>query len=317
MHLPTPPDRKFMHLVADWVELACCLSESGQITGGALVDAREDADALAGREPTVERLDEHQIEAELVWGYLRLRAERFGEQYPFVVADDVTSVATQPLTDARTLYCFLLCASSLRATTKAELASLTASFERVSKHALRGLVPRSWSVEVFGTTARPGERYSQAKLRDRLAELACVIGGELMSESLVVDDANHGDGGLDLVAHPTGLVPPTHVPLYFGQCACGVDWKNKQHEVLPTSWSERIRTRSWIVPVVFIPFSYRDESAAWADPWGLKAIVLVDRDRFLDLVQSDTSSLADALGDAPVDWLQATLIGFGPATALI
>lgn len=309
-----PPKVSAPHLVADWIELACCVSESGEAAGTLLVEAREEALESAGKIRTSDKTDEFQSEAEDVWLHLRARAESFGDRYPFEVSDDTTGITTRPLTPARTVYSFLLCAANLNAVTKQEQSMLTTSFERLSKHALRGLVPPSWSVEVFGTSAKTGERYSQPKLQDRMVELADRVGGELTGAARDVDEANHGDGGLDLVAHPATLDPLSHLPLYLGQCACGDGWQAKQQEVMPSAWDQRLVSGSAIVPVLFIPYSYRDQSAGWVSRWGLKTVALVDRDRFLELLDAAEQGVLDeAVDEAPTEWLAETLVGFRAA----
>lgn len=317
MNLPDPPTRSRPGLVADWVEFAAAANVDGLVVGDSLVDMREEIDERKGGQRTPAKADKWQGEAEEVWALLRARAEYYGEGYPFVVESDVLEIRTVPLDDRRLAYTFLLAAANLAAFPDADRHRLTGGFERASRHAMAGLLPTGSTVNVFGTTRRVGERYGQGKLIDRLEKLASDLATRLTLEGRKhgADEPKRisGDGGLDLVGWPELLGPRKRLPVYFGQCACGDEWQSKSFEVAAIAWDHRLEPVSQIVSVTLIPYAHRAEDNDWLDLFSVIPTVLVDRPRWLELVQR-SGLLGEALAEMPQSWMLGKLPGLCTST---
>jgi hypothetical protein len=312
MDLPDPAARRDAHLVADWVELAAAADRDGLVAGDALVDAREEVENRRGRETSPAKTDAWQREAEEVWALLRARAGFYGAAYPFDVADDALELRTLELTDLRLVYGFLLASASLSAFAETDRHLLTGGFERASRHVLAALLPESATVGVFGTSSKGDEHYSQSKLIDRLEQLAEDLVTQLTLEAKAQAEKSppriSGDGGLDLVGWPELSGPRKRVPIYFGQCACGRDWHRKPYEVIASTWDHRLEPVSPIVPVTLIPYAYRAEDNDWLDLFSVIPTVLIDRPRWLRLVET-SARIDDAIEDVPRDWMLGELPG--------
>jgi hypothetical protein len=312
MNLPDPPARSRTALVADWVEFAATADVDGLVVGDRLVDMREEIDERKGGQRTPAKADKWQGEAEEVWALLRARADFYGEGYPFAVGSDVLEIQTMPLDDQRLTYVFLLAAASLSGFADTDRHLLTGGFERASRHAMAGLLPDGSTVSVFGTAGREGERYGQGKLIDRLEKLA-----DDMATRLTLEGQKHGansadrisgDGGLDLVGWPDLIGPRKRLPVYFGQCACGDEWKSKPLEVAAITWDHRLEPVSQIVSVTLIPYAHRGEDNDWLDLFSVIPTVLIDRPRWLDLVRR-AGRLGEAVAEIPRSWMLTELPG--------
>ena len=312
MNLPDPPAPSQAHLVADWVELAAAANVDGLVAGDVLVDAREELENRRGRQSSPRKKDAWQREAEDVWTLLKSRASFYAGGYPFELADDTLELRTLPLDDARLAYAFLLAAASLAAFADTDRHLLTGGFERASCHALAGLLPSESTVSIFGTSSRPGERYEQTRLIDRLEALADDLVSQLTREAR--NEAPHapprvsGDGGLDLVAWPEVVGPRKRLPVYFGQCACGDCWHLKPYEVAAITWDHRIEPVSPIIPVTLIPYAYRAVDNDWLDLFSVIPTVLIDRPRWLGLV-GGTGRMTDVIAEVPGEWILEELPG--------
>jgi hypothetical protein len=312
MDLPDPATSNHPHLVADWLELAAASDANGRVSSEALVNGREELENRRGRETSPRKLDRWNAEADVVWGLLRDRAAVYGSGYPFEVASDALELQTVALDESRLVYSFLLAAASLSAFATTDRDLLTGGFERASRHALEALLPQGSVVSVFGTTSSAGERYAQTRLIDRLEKLAEDLVTELSLEgkgyAANAKPRISGDGGLDLVGWPELVGPRKRLPIYFGQCACGDDWHLKPYEVAAITWDHRLAPVSPIVPVTLIPYAYRGEDNSWLDLFHVIPTVLIDRPRWLRLVET-TGRVPAVMQDVPRDWLIEELPG--------
>jgi hypothetical protein len=316
MNLPDPPTGSRTGLVADWVEFAAAADIDGIFVGDRLVDMREEVVERKGGQRTPVKADKWQKEAEEVWALLRSRAEFYGEGYPFEVQPDVLEIQTKSLDDRRLAYAFLLAAANLAAFADTDRHRLTGGFERASRHAMAALLPSGSTVSVFGTSCRDDERYGQTKLIDRLEKLA-----EDLATRLTLEGQRHGnnsvdrisgDGGLDLVGWPDLVEPRKRLPVYFGQCACGEQWQTKPYEVAAVTWNHRLEPVSQIVSVTLIPYAHRAEDHDWLDLFSVIPTVLIDRPRWLDLVER-SGQLSEAIADMPRSWMLNELPGLRSA----
>jgi hypothetical protein len=316
MNLPDPPTANRADLVADWVELAAAANANGLVAGDTLVDAREELENRRGRETTPRKQDRWRHEAEAVWALLRSRAAFYEASYPFELTEDALELRTVALDEARLAYAFLLAAANLAGFADTDQHLLTGGFERASRHALAGLMPSASTVSIFGTSSRSSERYGQTRLIERLEKLADDLATQLTLEGR--SHANNsrprisGDGGLDLIGWPDIIGPRKRLPVYFGQCACGADWHSKPYEVVALTWDHRLEPVSPIIPVTLIPYAYRSEDNDWLDLFSVIPTVLIDRPRWLDLVQR-SGGLSEAIDEIPRDWMLEELPGLSVA----
>ncbi len=312
-----------IHLWADWVELLC-ISNSDGVTTEAIVRKRcieerdgdvEAADALAEEleaeavaEDDLDVVEDDKLDAEVRgwFGHLKMRAELFGDAYPFIVADDALAVRAEH-TATQLLYVALLMMSNLGNFPKKKVQpNLTAGFEWLSLHVFRQLLPANAQTHLFRGSQRYPSEFT-GKLWPRLQKLAHVLGEQVKLAEAEVSATNTGDKGLDLI----GWLPlPDKAPgrlILFGQCACTEDWTSKQHSISAGRWRNRISLKSNPMSVVFIPFCQRGPEQSWhqhddmddtcifMDRFRLLHLLSATADQFLNLpaLQEATSCLAD------------------------
>ena len=78
------------------------------------------------------------------------------------------------------------------------------------------------------------------------------------------------------------------------------------------TWDHRLEPVSPIVPVTLIPYAYRNEENGWLDLFSVIPTVLIDRPRWLELVQI-SGRLHDAIAEMPRDWILTELPGLSAA----
>ena len=100
---------------------------------------------------------------------------------------------------------------------------------------------------------------------------------------------NVGDGGLDWVGVFNFPDNQFSQPTFFGQCACGSDWIEKQFDAHSSKWQNYIQFGNGYLTYHFIPRSFRDESLNWQNPLEINDVVLIDRYRLINLLKAETN----------------------------
>ena len=279
-----------INLWVDYIEMACILSYDGEMSQADMVDEvrQVSADFInEGRSEDEDDLDASEIDLDWTLSgrdwveYIKKREKIFGSYYPFEFRDD--QLLLKRKTIKRKIYLSMVLASNLHSSSKEQMQRLTTSFEYISYHALKRSLPKKSKVFLFGKNMlNKGSKYS-----GKLIKKIETLGKELDALPVVCNEedfANQdsGDGGLDVFGYvPLDSRITNNVPIFFGQCACGKDWKKKIYECHATSWRENLTFSNTSEPshMIFIPYSYRNLNGSWVNGRHRKESIIFDRER--------------------------------------
>lgn len=223
--------------------------------------------------------------------FLKARQLNFGDDYPFLVTNNDISLK-ENLTISQTLYVILVCSSLLRLATKSGLNKLGHHFEELCGPAFKKLTPTDTQNIFFGSGARENLLSSlTGKFYDKVLEL-CKLMHVSPHTNFTEEFAgihNVGDGGLDWVGVFNFPDNQFSQPVFFGQCACGSDWIDKQFDAHSSKWKNYIQFGNGYLTYHFIPRNFRDESLNWYNPLDINDVVLIDRYRLINLLKSEVN----------------------------
>ena len=238
-----------------------------------------------------EKEDARRAEIDMWLELLRNRATLFGGSLPFhLTASGIT--LRKNLKAAHRTYLGLLLASNLDYLRDSNF-DLTNWFEEFSVEMTKGLLPENRMAKCFRFgKGRVGEmgRY-QGNVRKKLEQL----GDDLhlsfrtdferncLKDSTFLPSKSSGDKGLDIVAWIDFGDRESQKPMFFGQCACGKDWKDKQFEAHQVVWQDIYQFSNRPVTLLFIPHSFRDSNGEFRLRAITHELVLLDRYRLLFL----------------------------------
>ena len=224
--------------------------------------------------------------------HLQARAGIFGAGYPFQLTEDARGLLLkEPLSAAQRLYLVLLMMSNLHYFQEIE-GALTTDFERLCQCALRRLLPSGAEVHIFGKGAAASPRYAGTAWQ-RIQRLAADLRATLLAKAENFPPQSTGDGGLDLVAWVPWQDAESASLAIFGQCACGPEWKNKQHSSKPEVWcSNKIFISCPPLNAVFTPHFLRKGDGRWQRPHEMGPYLHIDRLRLACLLTTNAGDLA-------------------------
>ena len=320
---PNAP-KKSVYAWADYIELLCLFNADQQVSKSDVLDrVRERVEDLGesgglkdfmgedfepdyedGVAPIID--DKWSAYSEDWFRLLDFRKAFYKSAYPFnLEASDVLSVY-DPLSPIQKLYVSLLLSSNLSYFAP-QKDILTKSFERLSAETLRALLPETAYVSIFGTSADGSGRYSgnlSTKIQNLSDDLRC---RSLLNKKQEDEfSKEYGDNGLDVVAWlPFGDDNNHSAFIILGQCACTDEWVTKQHSSGFESWSRVIAFTAPTNNFCFIPICFRDAQGDWHNPADIKGSILVDRYRFIFLLEGkvgifeaeDSAKVVDAYLD--------------------
>lgn len=283
--------------LADWLELESLRSENGvgsllelarQFAIGGVGDAEDESEVE--REPRQfsdhGRLDD-------VMSELEFRSAGCGEGYPFTVDPAGNSITRKA--DWRDFHytpLLLLSFIDCHEAVPADSGSIFPArwFEAISVLAAeRYLGGRENGATSFHfASPRPdGSGFS-----DALQALARRLGGRALN---MIEPRHEKDAGLDVLAWRPFPDLRCNFVCLFGQCATGIEWRNKNPEPLEFL-DVRLRLETTAVhPAIFVPFTLP------SNDWTLKSrrVVVFDRCRIVSLLphigQGASASLARSL----------------------
>jgi hypothetical protein len=309
------------HHWADWVELLCVADpdtvmdesrvrqEARQQNedlgeGSSIDEGEEEADESLEK---AEKVDRWNKRVENWFAHLRFRARQLGSAYPFVIKEGENSVRLKaPLTDAHKLYLALLMASNLNYFPK-DQSNLTASFEVFCLVIFKQWMPAPAEVMWFGAN-----KLNKTEFTGRLWKKVGML-AERLNETVTAKEGDFpkndcGDHGLDLLARiPSGDTLPGTV-LMFGQCACTVEWVDKQDSSSGNSWKHLVSLMSNPLNVVFIPFCLRNSDGTWHQPSDQRGHVLMDRVRLIHFLNDRLAEIIALPAFSAVEKLLKTTI---------
>lgn len=312
IQLDSHPKTSELHLWADYAELLCLFDKDRILSKAEFEDNVEDGIDLGETEfieddpelTPAEYNDEFSQKTDDVFLHLAYRQETFGDFYPFYLDDYRQLCLKTELSKPTRFYILLLLASNL-GRLKSEDGTddithrhdITNSFEVICAEAVRRMLPEGAQVHIFGP--RHGGRYT-GNIWTKVNLLASDL-----SESLKVPESDFskhstGDEGLDIVAWlPTGDQNSGRL-LLFAQCACTLEWKDKQYSSSTVNWGQIMTFKSSPTNLSFIPFQFRHADGTWYVTKDIKAF-LIDRQRLVHLLKSDICGIFSLPGLDYVD----------------
>jgi len=308
----------------DHFELLCCVSQEGSVSSDDVCDRLLDengnnpgdaARTLGDEEDFPESLATHvnpedfledEVVNEDVYSPLlsdritskikscfedfRFREQAYGENYPFVVGNSVIRLKNElnGLSQNQKLYVILLCSSVLRLAGSSGANRLGHYFEALCGPAFKMLLPPGSDCYFAGSGAGSvHEKRIQGLFFDRITTL-CKLLHLTPSANFTRENAgqhNTGDGGVDWVGFLEFPDGQCSQPLFFGQCACGNDWVDKQFDDHPVKWKNYIQFSNTYLTYHFIPRHFRLESLKWQNSLSIYDVVLIDRYRLINLLK--------------------------------
>lgn len=260
-----------------------------------------------------ENNDREEIRSRLLklFNFLQSRSHYFGVDYPFTISGidlTITLIPVAHQTPLHKLYQILLFSSEMNLYTPADINIMGHRFEALCRRPFYQLIPAISEKRFFGAGA--GEilqRSYEGNLRNRLDHLAENLA--TTTKDIINDPdeiANTGDLGLDWVGWVSFEDECNHQPIYFGQCACGANWVDKQHETSLSHWYNFLDLKSALQCFHFMPRSFRRTSLKWfRETEIIYGLIIVDRYRLLKMFRLEEDDEIREVLDLYVDILQA------------
>jgi hypothetical protein len=261
-------------------ELIESLSSTKELIDDEVIDETNDNPAIT---------DKISSKINLFFNLLKARELNFGDDYPFVITNNHIAIK-ENLSTIQTLYLILVCSSLLRLATKSGLNKLGHHFEELCGPAFKKLTPNNTQNIFFGSGSNNNlETVISGKFYNKVLTL-CDLLHVSPRTNFTAENAgihNVGDGGLDWVGVYNFPDNQFSQPAFFGQCACGTDWIEKQFDAHLSKWKNYIQFGNGYITYHFIPRSFRDESLNWYNPLDINDVVLIDRYRLLHLLKTE------------------------------
>lgn len=275
----------------DLETLLTALDNDDEIIEDEIVDPSDDNAALTDRIAS---------KVNTYFDFLKARQDNFGDDYPFIISASNNEITLREgLSTTQKLYIILLCSSLLRLATRSGLNRLGHHFEELCAPVFKKLTPENTQNIFFGSGAG--------------TTIGTTITGTFHSKVLQLCDLLHvsprtnftpqnagihnvGDGGLDWVGVFDFEDSQLSQPTFFGQCACGSDWIDKEFDAHISKWKNYIQFSNGYLTYHFVPRHLRDESLSWDNPLNIYDVVLIDRFRIICLLKTETN-LSDLISD--------------------
>lgn len=298
---------------ADYIELVCLANIDGEVSKidvldrlsereedleeGFFEDIAEmdslDEEGIAVPSQRYKRHDRWMERIDSWYAVLSSRKQRYGNNYPFIVADNDLVLDYDEDNVNHKYYVFLLLCSKLHLLDSTISEKFSSYYEVLSYDGLRKFLPESFNVDLFGTNELNDSPLFGRGVTclNKIKNLATAINENLKSnfQSEAYPPNNFGDEGLDLIAYgQTGDNQSSRI-IILGQCACTKEWVNKQSSSSFESWSNKIDLTTMTINAIFIPFCYRNAVGDWFDRGKIRKSFVVDRFRLIHYVEKKHS----------------------------
>lgn len=297
-----PYPRQLDHLWADYIELMCLADVDDEVSQSEVLDRIEEADDLGAFKTLdvgpdrAETDDLRNLQINNWFRHLEYREGAFDQFYPFSVEESGhTLKRCQAIEGQHRLYLFFLLCSNLRTLDRASQNCLASQFEIVSKAVVESVLPAHAHVHLFDH--RNGSDHYSGPLFERIKLLANDLNEKVVAKREDFNPDDYGDGGLDIVAWiPLGDEPG--LPILLGQCACTLEWVDKQTSSSADRWSRRVSMVADPSNMAFIPHCFRRAFGTWYKASDITNTILFDRVRLLRNLNLTGISIDDLLGSA-------------------
>ncbi len=264
------------------------LLNNGSITSEE-IDDEADAEQEAGDTDvsSAERTNRVERQLEDVFTQLDYREKALSDFYPFAINGEQL-VIKDTLTEKHRVYRLLLACSRLRSFGRDGLPQRWAKhFAQLSKIALEALVPTRAETRVFDANSDDRKNYYSTDLRIALNKMGQDLGVLKINADECNKESSSGDAGFDLIAtikFDDGAA--TNFAL-LGQCGAQENgWPTKTLEAHAFNLRHYFQIQFDYPGTMFTPVCYRTSTGEWVDNKCANGILLVDRGRILNLIET-------------------------------
>jgi hypothetical protein len=237
--------------------------------------------------------------AELIFEALEYRNLKFRDDYPFMIEKKsikLKNLDFNSCTVNQKLYLSTLVSSLFAYATNYGITTLGGYFEALCEPFFRYLVPSNATVKHFGSgVTTTGEAYI-GNIHNKIYSLANDLKCSPKEDAIRQLSVNSvGDNGLDWVAFLSFDDDYPYFPVFFAQCTCGKEWKDKQFEIHSHFWENFIDLKPEPVTVFFVPKSSRkSDGSIYNSHQILKNIIFIDRDRMFEIIKKNNFNLSSS-----------------------
>jgi len=308
---------------ADYIEFLCLVNRDSQISASDFVDRWEASKLGKGKiskvslndyeEDEEEEEDTANNEGDLVFkgrgkltnyseqyfDHIKYRSIEFGEYYPFVLSSTGNSITLAGQLSAHNRVYLFLMFCSLLGVMRDYQPQLTSDFESFCFALFENLFPSGGQKYLFAAGNTSGASLSRATLSEKIKIMSEHIKESVRDNN--IPPYNKGDGGLDIYGFTPLGDDLSHFPIYFAQCACTAEWQLKQYTATASHWRPHISLSVPIIPIIFVPFSFRSSSGEWFQAYDIKETVLIDRKRLFYLFSNKIDTFDEIVSKDVID----------------
>ncbi len=252
-------------------------------------------DDFAGEDEASEQTEAIQSRLILLFNFLIARKRCFTQFYPFNVINSTLELM-EGQTRLQRLYQVLLFSSEMNLYSPGDINRLGHMFEALCKRPFYQTIPAIAEKKFFG--AGGGAIMTSdylGNLRQKITLLAADLN---VNVNPIINDPDElgpsGDAGLDWVGWLSYEDGCDHQPLYFGQCACGSNWIDKQNETSLSHWRNFLLINQSVQCIHFMPRSFRRNSLEWVKKTAIQQeLTLIDRFRIMKMFALEDDAIID------------------------
>ena len=255
----------------------------------------EDEENFDGDDEENERKEVIQSRLILLFNFIESRKRYFALFYPFNIVNSTLKLIDEQ-TRLQQLYQVLLFSSEMHLYLPGDINRLGHLFEALCERPFKQTIPAIAEKRFFG--AGGGQIIQsdyQGNLRQKITQLAFDLN---VPVNPIINDPDElgptGDAGLDWVGWLSYEDTCDHQPLYFGQCACGTNWVDKQNETSLSRWRNFLQINQSVQCIHFMPKSFRRNSLDWFRKSAIhQELTLIDRFRMLKMFALENDTIID------------------------
>ena len=169
---------------------------------------------------------------------------------------------------------------------------LTTNFEKGSLFVFKKTLPQDSVIEYFGKGNERGSIFSANKLSERIKQLSDVLKIPVspVFDEEEINSMNTVDGGLDIVGWLDLMDCNSGKVISFAQCACGIEWYDKQFDIHEAKWRNYLHINQPIMRTLITPNSFRRYDGDWFKKMKIFDCIIIDRYRFLKSLRKRENS---------------------------
>lgn len=278
--IPNIPKHKH-HLYADYIELIALFTKSHVTKSDILDRLFDEGIELSDEKNMAEKDDNNENWINEIFDLINHRNSLFSDDYPFNFENNNLKIKDR-ISEKNKIYLSLLISSSLNYF-KLLQPELTTEFETISFQSLLNYMPKTAKVKATGENSE----YS-GTAKEKIKKLANEIYIKINNTELNnISKRNVKEKGLDLIAWIPFEDKIPNIITLLAQCACGKDWKKKQHE---TGRYENyfVFYRKRPIHAMYIPYSLTNNNSFYESDDIVGDRIIFDRKRILEFLP-DTS----------------------------